>query len=103
MRKVSIAIVLILAFVLVAGTACSSLTFCGQCGIYVSQADSSYAIEILSDGTAYFVGGGTQTSGIYSYDQDNIIISWNGYPFETRAGVRLGRMTEDNGIVWVRQ
>ena len=103
MKKVSIAIVLILAFVLVAGTACSYLALCSQCGTYVSQADRSHSIEIRKDGTAYFRGGGTQTSGIYSYDQVNIIISWNGHPFETRAVIRGAVMTDDDGIVWMKQ
>ena len=103
MKKVSIVIVLILAFVLVAVTSCSALTLCSHCGTYVSQADRSLSIEIFSDGTAYFRGGGTQTSGIYFYDQSNIRISWNGYPFETRAVIRGAVMTGDGGMVWVKQ
>ena len=112
MRKARIAMVLLLATVLVAGFSCSvdsldlsscGLGLCSQCGTYVSQADSRDSIEIRSDNTAYLRKGGTQTSGTYRYNEVDLIITWQGYPWETRAVVRLGEILDQDGIVWAKQ
>jgi hypothetical protein len=103
MKKASIALVLILAVMLVAGIACDGITPCEVCGTYVNQEKPSDFLELEADGTFYNEEGGIGFIGTWEVEGNTITLQLEDLPFATRVTVQGNTIIDPDGERWVKQ
>ena len=100
MKKASVALVMILAVILVAGMACGGITPCSVCGKYVSPEHPYQYIQLDSDGTCR-----TQSEH-GTWEQDGNVIILNLTTSKPSTYILEGnelRRTTPPGTVYVKE
>ena len=76
-----------------------------HCGKYVRQLNANDYIELRSGSIAYLDWGGIGTQGTWYYvgAEVAIHIRWEGQAIVMKLAVYGKTLTDQNGVVWVKQ